>query len=594
MKRTLVFLASLCALGSSPLPAATLPPLVEQEILGEQLLSYRYDLLRESLRQDADSLVENLSARALSAALEEDEVRTRLLLLSILNKLPAEAISDRDWTAENRGFLGWLFLSPDRLGMLLNELRPEDDALAVLTNWAELWRREENLTYREQYAPLALALALIYDQPGSVRTSSDHTYQSLDRDERYRYFVKASEGNDLDTSCARMTPRELVRVVDLKISRFEIDWSLKKMRESRKNWGSTYGEVEYLMERAVNGENPYDYYILPEILEKGGICHDQANFASESGKARGIPAVYVHGTGNRGAHAWVEYMPDDESWQSYGSQGIVNGFVYDTQRGKSVSSRLIWLESSEDYRAEKRVPILLMLELARSAREQGKWESAQTLLQEARRMASLVVDIWLEEVELTKAREGQAEDWKNLLADMERNYDEHSNILEDIASIRKEHLLPTLDENEMIKALESEIRSVARKNGSEGDLVSDAVASLAEILVANESGEALRKLYASSFRRYGEDLELFEKLMKSYQSYGRRLPLVAPEIPADLEKYYKRMAETSSKEYFRGEMELKLYQQVGNAYRQAGNEEEADSIAKKIERRRSRLERSAL
>ena len=391
-----------------------------------------------------------------------------------------------------------------------------------------------------------------------------------------------------------MTVRELIHVVDLKISKDEIDWSLQKVRESRKNWGATYSDIEYLMERAVENEDPYDNYILSEILEEGGVCRDQAHYSAQSGKARGIPAAFVFGTGDRGAHAWIEFMPKDNTWESYGSQGILNGYVYDPQRGQNVSSRLMWLESTEDYTDESRVPILLLLELARAARDQEKWDTALALLEQARRTAPLVVDIWKERVALTAAEDGQAEDWKKLLAAMERNYDEHPNILEDIASIRKEHLLPTLDEAEMVKALESEIRSVARKNGNEGDLVSDAVSSLADILVEKNSAKALRSLYKSSFRKYGEDLEMFGKLMASYQAHASLLPELAPEIPSDLEKFYKSQAESNSAEYFRGTMELRLQRRVSEAYRQAGNTDKANAIDKKIARRQKSLDRKAL
>jgi tetratricopeptide (TPR) repeat protein len=238
--------------------------------------------------------------------------------------------------------------------------------------------------------------------------------------------------------------------------------------------------------------------------------------------------------------------------------------------------------------------VLLVLELAEEARKAGKWTTAKTLLEEAKDMAPLVVDTWREEVELTKASEASTEAWEDLLDDMERNYDEHPNILEDIASIRREHLLPTLSDEEMIRALESEIRSMARQNGSEGDLVSEAVASLAKILVERESGEALRSLYKGSLRKYGEDLELFGKLMGSYQKYGSRLPDVAPHIPKDLERYFKREVETGTKEYFRGDMELDIQRRVAQAYRKAGQTEEADEITEDIAKRRERLERSAL
>ena len=109
MKRLLL----LSFLLNQSISALTLPTLTEQDVLGEQLLSYRYDLLRDSLRKDATTLVSGLSSDELAKALAEDEVKTRILLLSILNKLPAKDISNRAWTAKHRDFLTCLLYTSD-------------------------------------------------------------------------------------------------------------------------------------------------------------------------------------------------------------------------------------------------------------------------------------------------------------------------------------------------------------------------------------------------------------------------------------------------------------------------------------------------
>ena len=63
--------------------------------------------------------------------------------------------------------------------------------------------------------------------------------------------------------------------------------------------------VEYLMERAVDGLNPYQEYSFAEILKEGGICGDQSYFCVNTARAQGIPAMTIAGETDLGGHAWA-------------------------------------------------------------------------------------------------------------------------------------------------------------------------------------------------------------------------------------------------------------------------------------------------
>ena len=47
---------------------------------------------------------------------------------------------------------------------------------------------------------------------------------------------------------------------------------------------------------------------LPNILQHGGVCADQAYFAVTVGKSIGVPTAYTIGLGGEVGHAWVGFL----------------------------------------------------------------------------------------------------------------------------------------------------------------------------------------------------------------------------------------------------------------------------------------------
>jgi hypothetical protein len=76
-------------------------------------------------------------------------------------------------------------------------------------------------------------------------------------------------------------------------------------------------------------------YTLQAILKAGGICVDQAYFASEAGKARGIPTLLFTGSGQDARHAWFGFLDGEHKWQldagRYAEQRLVTGNAIDPQ-----------------------------------------------------------------------------------------------------------------------------------------------------------------------------------------------------------------------------------------------------------------------
>lgn len=595
------FLLLTCVLAFYSQKTSAADEFVPLEVLVEHLGGRDFSALAAALQSDMHVLGARVEADA-NYDIDAEEERLRTLLSLTLKKLPEEFLTSSSWASENADFLEWLFLDADLLMMVSAEIRPEDKVEELLKGWSRLWRAEPSDEFRKKYAALAFALAAIYDDPRRHPRAKDEAYHpTLTMDERYEYFRDASESGQLSTPASRLSVRDLVNIVNLNISKDEIAWAHRHASTAPKRIGSLYESIEYLMERAVDGNfSPYESYVLSEIKKHGGICGDQAHYASNAARAQGIATTVVVGTGNRGAHAWIGFMPDANEWAYYASQGITNGYVTCSQTGRRLLTSEIERESLPDYEMQRRAPQLRRLHIAAAALEDDHLAAARVLIDQAKRLGKYSREIWVAEADLLKKDATGAEAWAEYLGDFERTFSDYPTMQDWGLRMKIRHLFAALPEDEQSKLLEREIRRVARKVGSEGSALIKVVDEVAGMMIELDPADAeaaLLALYSRSFRRYGEDLELFTKLLGSFSRQGAKVASLKPRIPDESYKFYKRVVETNSKEYFRADMELDILNRIIRMYRQAGgaeNKAKADDLKKDYDRRKKKIEKAAL
>lgn len=104
--------------------------------------------------------------------------------------------------------------------------------------------------------------------------------------------------------------RLLVWVVDSTQSISDMTWALNKYAGDRAI-GRRFFDIRYDYNHLRNGtpkKVTTEGFTLPNILQYGGVCADQAYFAVQVGKAIGVPATYTWGQGGEVSHAWVGYL----------------------------------------------------------------------------------------------------------------------------------------------------------------------------------------------------------------------------------------------------------------------------------------------
>lgn len=199
------------------------------------------------------------------------------------------------------------------------------------------------------YANLALAIALVYDVPPPpdwphAQVSDRILARKLPRPlDAFKWWTREDQLGHTYHRLARLGADELKFVVDAAAPLDELEWSQQISNYPLNLLERAYTIVSYRRDRAAAnaGMWPEKSYSLPAILAAGGICVDQAYFATQAGKARGVPTLLFEGAGNDGRHAWFGFLDGDQKWRldagRYAEQRFVTGFARDPQTWRGIT-----------------------------------------------------------------------------------------------------------------------------------------------------------------------------------------------------------------------------------------------------------------
>jgi hypothetical protein len=241
----------------------------------------------------------------------------------------------------------WMVGNPGFSAAFFGILQPVDYVPRVLGILSELHRADA--ARFKTYANLALAIAVVYDvPPPPTWPHGQVTAVALPRRlpapaDAFAWWTKQDQQGRTFHRLSRLSAEELKFVVDTPASFDELEWVQKAVDVPLGQFARTYSLVRYRNERVTKNTPiwPGDSYRLADILRTGGICPDQAYFASEAGKARGIPTLLIYGAGNDGRHAWFGFLDGSQKWQldagRYAEQRFVTGFARDPQTWREFS-----------------------------------------------------------------------------------------------------------------------------------------------------------------------------------------------------------------------------------------------------------------
>ena len=221
-------------------------------------------------------------------------------------------------------------------------IEPEAEDLAKMLRVARLLIAERGQIV-ERFPQLAAAIAVVDDAP-VVMQINENLAQGCGPLPTFDHFV-ANEKKML-FGLKNIAPELLIYMVDVAAAQIEMDWALRTYAGNRAV-GDLYDKIEYDFDHLEKGRQKkvsVAGWNLQNILRYGGVCADQAYFASTVGKSIGVPCVFTTATDGVLSHAWIGFVGKSGNrpmWIEvgrYGGYQSVEGFIRDPQTGNLVSN----------------------------------------------------------------------------------------------------------------------------------------------------------------------------------------------------------------------------------------------------------------
>lgn len=369
--------------------------------------------------------------------------------------------------------------------------------------------READTLRFTAYSQLALAIALVYDAPPPPQwphwqVTPDVLPRRLPSpQEAFKFLVESNQGGRSLHKLETLPASELKFVVDISATFPELAWAQRSVKFPLASLVKSYEAVRYRTDR-IESENyiwPGTRYDLPEIYSEGGICVDQAYFATQAGKARGVPTLLFSGAGRDGRHAWFGYLGTGQKWVldagRYEQQRYVTGVTFDPQTWSLMSDHELSFLSEgfrrlPPYRQSRQHQVFAELFLLLKQKPAAAAAARKAVNYERRNVDAWEVLVSASDDQPPRAREALL---REAARAMQHYPDLNARFIRQLASV--------LRERGEVSAAEFEERSLVRRGQKEGrsDMGVDHAAT---IMTATAPAEQVR-VYRQLLQRYGSD-----------------------------------------------------------------------------------------
>ncbi len=515
--------------------------------------------------------------------------RHALILHRFFQIVPLSQIEENLANSETAiHFWVWLLTHPQMPQTFVDQVSEHDDLTRVFSIWETIFSKE-TAEQRETYRNLALATALVHDRPIHAMNASEE--ETIDPLARYQLFRSNAERKRLKTRLHDMSVSDLVWVVDVALDDTEIEWALTRVSYNRRKWGKAYSDIDYLMERAVLGEDPYEVYSLSEIERHGGICGDQTYFSKNTAKANGVPATGIIGTGARGAHAWLAYKPDSDEWDTSTGryEDYSNGSTRHPQTHQPFAEFDLLISSDRKMRPEAIERAEMMIATAQLMEKNNLSTAVRSqLIEQAIATAPLHAPNWLAYITYLESNQEpsttQAQ-WQDVVDDIERTFKAHPTMWLTARDITLKHLLKDADKETLEKNHSRFRKELARRFPARTDLIRQVFEEQVKSLPENTSYDDLRKFFRDTLSDFGEDSENFKLISRTYFDKTKKLGNQSKEVVDDIHKSFSRHIDQESSDFFRAGVEIGILRDIASFYGQAGEARMREKLEKEADKR---------
>ena len=582
--------------------------LFARAINGQAWNAYRA-LLAKSIDAGLAKAGKGAGTNRYDAVWKEPALHQALLRWQVVGRLSEPVLATQVPNTYKAEFFTWLCYNTEAMEEFMLTLKPEDDSGKVLKFLMEAWSNTPGKM--DKYFPLALACAVVFDTevkiPNLVAASASEKPVVVALS-RYAWFMEKNEKGLLAAPVHHSSARDLVWVVCAPVSTSELEWSLDKMHMNRQNWGNAYGSIEYLMERAVKGLNPYKEYSFAEILKEGGICGDQSYFTVNTARAQGIPAMTISGETDLGGHAWVGLKIKPDEWTTGIGRvgGVSKGEADNPQTGHTITEQEIQMWSDRIQSPVTRLAMARHLWLAGFFEATDKETNHAEAVHLANQIGQSFTETWTalyallqKQMKMTgePAKPSNLEEWKAFATAMRREFKNNPRMAQLADRAESEYIFPYGNDEDAARTLLRGRRRIDRNSGEQKDLIAESLKREADLIFKRGDSTAkqdISRLYDSALRKYGGSITGFKMMAENYFGFFKDDAELSPKVARDIELAFKRVVETGSTDYFRAKTEAEICKMICSYYRSAGDEKRALMLEKRYEALLKRAERGAL
>lgn len=231
--------------------------------------------------------------------------------------------------------------------------------------------RDKHPARLNDFATLTTSICVVHDRE-ITRYLNENVVRGTDPIALFDYFT---QNQDSMFYGIRNVPSELlIHVVDSTSSPQEMQWALGNFSKDA-NIGKRFFEIQYDHKHVRSGSEKQITklgYTLPNIRKHGGVCIDQAYYATQVGKAQGIPTAIAVALGGEVGHAWIGFLQANgkKGWWNFNAgryaeyQGLA-GAVEDPQTGELVPDSFISLSAEMiSIKSEDRLTAMALADAA--------------------------------------------------------------------------------------------------------------------------------------------------------------------------------------------------------------------------------------
>lgn len=458
------------------------------------------------------------------------------------------------------------------------------------TIWAEMEEKD-----REKYLNLSIAGALINPQAAEAAGGYRGDEPRLTVPEVCAYMREMDKKRKLVTDIKKLSVSQLLFVVDVRLPQSEIDWAAENVNYAQSDWSNAYNSIKYVMERAAVGKDLYELYTFEEIRKEGGVCRDQGYFSCNTGKCRGVPAVYIVGDGDRGPHAWMVNLVDNVKWVQTNSYGYNSGRFTNPCSGRSQHESTLLSKDVKTTDA-KLVPAADAMILANYLSRIGCTKEAHSTARYVTTAFPTLTAAWAHYVKVLGHDENNIPPdkvWRKIDTDLIQLSKKNSELLDIAAEVEDKYLLSGKNAASKQMALRRSMSQLNKRGGDDrADLVLNAVNRQAEVFAETRNLTGLAGLYRKQLKKYTSRGDIFGQLLEQYMNHlGDEAPARAWNVLAkDADKLFEKHVRSNGSDLFKLKKEVAIQNQIATAWEKAGNERKATKMREDAELRMQKAE----